>query len=249
MEPQVTELLKQDSFGRVERIEVVGPAGAVATSYVRRVAAGGRLPGSAFVARRLLARERRALARLGDLDGVPGLREDVPMEAGVGSASVLVRSWIPGTALHSARTLPRDFFERLEDLVRALHDRRVCHNDLHKEANVLVRPDGSPALVDFQLSSVHGSLGRTFEVRVSEDLRHVEKHARRYRLAGRPAPAGEPQRTRRSFGSALWRRTGKPLYNLVTRRILGWQDGEPRRASSGPWPEWGPPLGPDQGRD
>ena len=41
-----------------------------------------------------------------------------------------------------------------------------------------------------------------------------------------------------------WRRFGKPVYVLVTRRLLRTRDGEERRPSSGPWPEWSEPLGP-----
>jgi hypothetical protein len=75
----------------------------------------------------------------------------------------------------------------------------------------------------------------------------VDKHARRYLRPGRgPAGAAAPPGPRppRSLTARLWRRLAKPLYNLVTRRVLGTRDGEARRASSGPWPRWTPPLGP-----
>ena len=91
---------------------------------------------------------------------------------------------------------------------------------------------------------------RAFAVRCREDLRHVRKHRRRYELQGDPsrrgmaAPAG-----RRSAVAWLWMRLGKPVYNLVTRRLLRTRDGEPRRSSSGPWPEWTSPVGPRTGAD
>jgi len=245
--PQVTRELKLDELGRVELVD--GPAGPA----VRRVACGGGLPGSRWVAHILMRRERRALRRLEGLRGVAELPE-LPAYVGAQSpggeapraADVLLRSWIEGEPLFAVTELPRDFFERLEDLVRELHDRGVCHNDLHKEPNILVQPDGRPALVDFQLASCHAQRGRRFRTRVAEDLRHVAKHRRVYALGtGLTVSARLPRR--RSWLAALWMLTGKRVYNLVTRRILHTGGGEPRRPSAGPWPTWGPPVTPDRG--
>ena len=120
------------------------------------------------------------------------------------------------------------------------------HNDLHKEQNVLVLEDGRPALVDFQLASVHRARGRPFEARCREDLRHLQKHRRRYTRDGRgpsEQATGAGAGLKRGVVARVWRVTGKPLYNLVTRRLLRTRDGEERRPSSGPWPRWEPPLG------
>ena len=59
-----------------------------------------------------------------------------------------------------------------------------------------------------------------------------------------PEQRGEFHGLPRTGTSALWRRTGKPLYLFVTRRLLRIRDGEERRPSSGPWPEWVEALGP-----
>ena len=240
--PQVARLLKRDAFGRVELL--TGERGAA----VRRVAGGA--PAVRLVARLLLGRERRALRRLAGLEGVPALLESdgwlayraAPSADGRAprGADVLLRSWAEGVPLHEAQALPRDFFERLEDLVRELHALGVCHNDLHKEPNVLVLPDGRPHVVDFQLASLHPRAGRGFDVRAREDLRHVDKHRRRYQARGAEEPGGPP----RSTTAELWRRWGKPLYNALTRRLLRRADGEPRRPRGGPWPRWTPALGP-----
>jgi RIO-like serine/threonine protein kinase len=239
--PRVEALLKRDALGRVELLEWRG------ARRVRRVACGGSLPGSAAVARALLARERRALERLADLDGVPRLESAAHWRAGHLERAVLVREFTAGTPLHLATSLPEDFFAHLAALVTRLHARGVCHNDLHKEQNVIVRPDGRPALIDFQLASVHPRGGRLFRSRVHDDLRHVDKHARRYLRPGRgPARVAPPSGARppRSLTALLWRRSVKPLYNLVTRALPGARDGEARRDSRGPWPRWTPPLGP-----
>jgi hypothetical protein len=237
------QVLKRDVFGRVERLERAGEL------RVLRVACGSRVPLSGLVARILLGRERRALERLDGLAGVPALERDPSWSVRgeqVAPRELLVRAWLPGEPLHLAESLPADFFEHLAALVRRMHARGVCHNDLHKEQNVVVAPDGTPGLIDFQLASVHARRGRSFAARVHDDLRHVDKHARRYLRPGRgpagvAAPGGE--RPARTTVAALWRRTVKPLYQLVTRRMLRTRDGEARRPSSGPWPRWTPPLG------
>jgi hypothetical protein len=221
-------VLKRDALGRVE---LVRTAGALA---VRRVAEGGTLPGSRWVARILLARERRALAALAGLPGVARILGDE-------GAGALLRSYLPGEPLCRAARLPRDFFERLEELVRSLHERGVCHNDLHKEANVLVGEDGFPGLVDFQLASLHPRRGRTFAVRAREDLRHVWKHRSHYFRAlgvADPLPAAPP----RSALAEAWRCLGKPLYRRI--RFRSALDGEARRMAGDPWPSWGEPVGP-----
>jgi RIO-like serine/threonine protein kinase len=239
-EQQAITVLKRDQLGRVERIEGArGP-------YVRRVACGGTLPGSAWLARVFARREQRALLALAGLEGVPALIAEPRPEA-----QHVLRSWIEGRPLARAEELPEDFFEHLDRLVHALHARGVCHNDLHKEQNILVGSDGLPSLVDFQLASVHARRGALFASRAREDLRHVEKHRRRYTRLGR-GPRGRMQsgagaEYRRSWLARAWRRGVKPLYEFATRRLLRTKDGEERRSESGPWPRWSPPVGARRG--
>lgn len=232
---QAPELHKRDGFGRVERVGIDGSA------FARRTAEGGSVPGSGWIARRLLARERRALRALAGVDGVP-------VERGAADPRVLLRTWVEGVPLSRAASIPADFFDRLDELVQAVHARGVCHNDLHKESNVLVGVDGQPWLIDFQLASLHPRGGRTFESRRRDDLRHVEKHRRRYTRDGR-GPGGVESRGAgsgipRSGLARAWRRCGKPLYVALTRGVLGTRDGgDAQRAPKGPWPAWTPPVG------
>ncbi len=230
----VVRELKRDALGRVELL--AGRNGLL----VRRVACGNGFPGSRAIAHLLMRRERRALAALAGLHGVPALVDDdaaARVRAADGTPiarqDVLLRSWIDGTSLCTADTLPMDFFELLADLVRDLHDRGVCHNDLHKENNVQVGADGRPCLVDFQLASVHAGRGPLFRSRAREDLRHVEKHRCRYAAEGVVTRRSLPQR---GLIAAIWRQTIKRGYNLVTRRLLPARTGEPRRPREGPWP-------------
>lgn len=219
--------LKRDVFGRVELLR--GPAGLC----VRRVACGNGWPGTRWIARLLLRREVRALAILSGLCAVPQLLGGDSQASGE-----LLRSWCEGEPLWAARELPQDFFDRLRDLVLAMHLRHVCHNDLHKENNILVDREGHPHLVDFQLASVHSRGGWRFRRRSAEDLRHVEKHRRRYEPdASHDTPSVRP------WSARLWQWIVKPAYNVITRRILGYERGEPRRPREGPWPVRTPPIG------
>jgi Phosphotransferase enzyme family len=230
----VERVLKRDVLGRVELVRLG------AGLAVRRVPT--RVPIVAAIARLLQARERRALRVLA---GLPGVTQLLDHRSSLRSAQL--RSWLPGQPLALADPLPRDFFERLEELVRSVHTRGVCHNDLHKEGNILVGDDGRPALIDFQLASVHGRRGRSFRVRAAEDLRHVGKHRSIYcRRMGVDVP-DDGRVARASTAARLWRRLVKPVYNGLTRKTglrARFDSGEPRRRSDGSWPSWTDPVGP-----
>lgn len=237
VEPVEVQVLKRDAFGVVERCCCDDSA------CVRRVASGSRLPGTRWLARWLLRRERRALAALRGVRGVPALVERDPAGCTVPPprGANLVRSWIPGQPLCTAPQLPADFFVLLAELVARIHARGVCHNDLHKENNIVVGADGRPALIDFQLASVHRHRGRRFAARCREDLRHVAKHRLRYERQGRLQPGDLPPRGR---VAALWARLVKPGWGRL-RRALRRADAEPRRPRTGPWPQWTAPVGRD----
>lgn len=229
--------LKADIFGRVELVR--GAEGLL----VRRSARPGRCDPRSVLARALLARERRALLALRGLDGVPQLAR-----ADRGRADELLRTHLAGVPLQRAERLPLDYFDRLDELVVALHARGVCHNDLHKEPNILVDEDGRPALLDFQLASVHaGRRTRSFDVRAGEDLRHAEKHRRRYAAHGGAqagmVASGRGAGRRRSALALVWRKAGKPLWDWLRGSLLRTRELEGGRPNAGPWPEWIAPAG------
>ena len=130
---------------------------------------------------------------------------------------------------------PRDpgYFRAAARLLRRLHAANVIHNDLAKETNWLVTPDGRPALVDFQLATTlrprrpfdesrRGPLARALG---HDDLRHLLKHKRSY------VPDNLTARERKilatpSLASRAWMASGKKIYLFITRRVLGWQDRE-----------------------
>jgi predicted Ser/Thr protein kinase len=170
-----------------------------------------------WLARRLLLREARSLAALDGIDGVPMLLSRKRDE--------LRRSYMEGEPLHVARPGDVAWFAAAARLLRQLHRAGVCHNDLAKEPNLLVRADGAPGIIDFQLAWYSRKRSRLFRVAAYEDLRHLLKHKRSYR------PDLLTERERRilanpSPASRLFRGTVKPVYLFVTRRLLRWSDRE-----------------------
>ncbi len=170
-----------------------------------------------WLARHLARREAAALRQLADLARVPRLLSS--------HGGIVVREWIEGAPMQEAQPRDRRYFREALRLVRQLHARHVVHNDLAKEPNWLVTPDGLPALVDFQLAVYAPRRGRLFRALAHDDVRHLLKHKRSY------LPERLTARERRvlatpSLIARSWRATGKRLYSFVTRRLLRWSDRE-----------------------
>jgi len=202
-------LLKSDVFGTITRDG----------DTVVRDARGAR-PWARRLALHLMRREHRALTRLALGRGIDGIPRVLELSAGV-----LTRTWIDGAPMQIAQ--PRDpaYFRAAAHLVRRLHAANVIHNDLAKETNWLVTPDGRPALVDFQLAMTVTRRGPVARALGHDDIRHLLKHKRSY------LPAALTARERRilakpSLPSRLWMASGKRVYLFVTRRIFRWRDRE-----------------------
>lgn len=208
-------LLKADLFGRVERWDSSDEHGCAVAEVRRQCAAAAR--GCGWLARRLAAREARALQRLAGLAGVPRLY--------AWDGACLRRSWQEGQALQRARPAEAEYFAGALALLARVHRRGVTHNDLAKEPNWLVTPERRAALVDFQLASVWRRRGRRFRLAAREDLRHLLKHKRSY-CPQALTPRERALLARPSWAARLWRWTYKPVYRLVTRGLLGWADRE-----------------------
>ncbi len=98
----------------------------------------------------MVRRELRALERL---QGVPGIAAD-PFRL---SPFALAYRHIPGITLKEARrtgTVTPEFFKQLEDTVQRMHGRGIVHLDIRYMRNILITPEGAPALLDFQSSLV-----------------------------------------------------------------------------------------------
>ena len=207
---ETVRVLKRDEVGVIEL--VVDAAG----ERIRRD------PGRAvavlrWMARWVAANEARALRQLPQSDHCPRLL--------AWDGRQLERSYIPGRPLHQARPTEPEFYHRARRLLGWLHRHGVAHNDLAKEANWLVMPDGRPALVDFQLAWRGAPRGRFFRMLAHEDLRHLLKHKRRY-CPHCVTPVEWRVLARRSWLRQVWFATFKPVYQFVTRKLFNWRDNE-----------------------
>jgi RIO-like serine/threonine protein kinase len=201
--------LKSDIFGTIPR---------VGDTVVRDTR--NAKPWARALALHLMWREHRALTRLALGQGTRGVPAVLSFEP-----RVLTRRWIEGAPMHQAK--PRDpaYFREAARLVRRLHAANVIHNDLAKETNWLVTPEGKPALVDFQLAMTVAKRGALVRALGHDDMRHLLKHKRSY------LPEELTTREKRilatpSLASRAWMASGKKLYLFVTRRILHWRDRE-----------------------
>jgi hypothetical protein len=97
------------------------------------------------VGRFLVGRELRALQRLGGLPGVPAQAFRV-------DAVSMAARYVPGRALADTPDGPFDtgFLLALESLLRQVHARGIVHLDTRGGGNLLIQPDGAPAIIDFQ---------------------------------------------------------------------------------------------------
>ena len=206
--------LKADFFSRSDFGQFT--ADGVETPAVRRDIGFSRL-WLRIIALWFGRRERRALERLMNIDDTPTLL--------YATRRVIVRSWISGKPMQEAE--PRDpaYYRAARLLLIRLHRAGVAHNDLAKQQNWLVKDDGTPALIDFQLASTRNRRTRIFRTMAREDIRHLLKHKRMY-CPDALTPSEKRMLATPSLVSRVWRKTGKVAYNFVTRRILHWQDGE-----------------------
>jgi acyl-CoA synthetase (AMP-forming)/AMP-acid ligase II len=208
-------LLKRDVFSTVERGRFRDDAGEV-DAVLRRL---DQVPLWSYpLARHLFARERRALTLARDLDVGPKL-----LWAG---RKALVRGFIDGVALHLAR--PHGdiaYFRSAKSALRKLHRAGICHNDLAKEQNWLVGRDGRAYLTDFQLAVCFKTRSRLFRIAAYEDLRHLLKHKRSYAPQAL-TPMERKILARKSFVASLWLKTGKKVYQAITRGLFNFTDRE-----------------------
>ncbi len=203
------QVLKKDVFGSITRV------GDTVVRDARHARSWARM-----LARHLMRREHRALTRLALGNGIEGVPRVLEYRS-----HLLARSWIEGAPMHIAK--PRDpaYFRAAFKLLRRLHAARVIHNDLAKETNWLVTPEGQPALVDFQLAMTltrRGPLARSLG---HDDIRHLLKHKRAY-LPERLTAREKRILATPSLLSRAWMASGKQVYLFVTRRIFHWRDRE-----------------------
>jgi hypothetical protein len=187
-------------------------------------------------------REYQVYRRVADLPGVPPLGPRAGWDG-------YFHEFIPGRTLKEIRRrepLPDNFFPRLEETLRLIHERRIYYLDLAKSDNVIVGDDGRPYLIDFQISicfpparsfpgRMLGSLFRFFQ---AEDYYHYCKHKRRHRRDQLTREEWECSR-RTPFGR-FWRRwiwtpylaVKRLIYPHGSNEIIWWKWRQPGRRCS-----------------
>lgn len=163
---------------------------------------------------------RREIAALRAVDGIAGVPKLFSVDR-----DGLFRSWSDGTPLHLARPSDPSWYRDAHRLLRDFRRRGITHNDLAKPQNWLMTPDGRAAVIDFQLASRHRRKGPLFRLMAYEDFRHLLKQQRAF-APHLMTPTARRVLARRSLPSRIWMATGKKLYNLVTRGLFRWSDGE-----------------------
>ncbi|MEZ5820259.1 MAG: serine/threonine protein kinase [Xanthobacteraceae bacterium] len=208
-------LLKRDVFSIVERgrFRIDGDE---VDGVLRRL---DEVPWwSLGLALHLFSRERRALKRARNLDVGPKLLWS--------GRRALVRGFIDGVALHLAK--PRGdlaYFRSAKQALHRLHRAGICHNDLAKEQNWLVGRDGRAYLTDFQLAACFPRRNWLFRVAAYEDLRHMLKHKRSYAPEAL-TPKERKILARKSLVASVWLKTGKKVYQAITRGLFNFRDRE-----------------------
>ncbi len=230
-------MLKRDLLGSVCRIDMPAQGSHAGSACIERDTRDARW-WLRLAARRLAAREARALAALQQVPGLPRLLQ--------WDGHRLRRSWLDGQPMQ--RIQPRDpaYYREALRLVRRLHAAGVVHNDLAKEPNWLVAPDGSPAVVDFQLAMRPRYRGWRFRALAYDDLRHLleaqahvlpgathgaaTRHPRAPLLAGRDLDAHG--QTCLSVGNAGIAGLVRPRRGRRPRPLSGRDDPEPMSQGS-----------------
>jgi RIO-like serine/threonine protein kinase len=135
------KLLRDGRFAnaRVERVRIDG------TDWIFKDFASRAFLVRHTVGRFLLDREVRALRRLEGLRGIPSQAFRV-------DGSSMAARFVPGRALADIPNGPvaSDYLVALEALLRQVHARGLVHLDTRGGGNLLIGPDGSPGIIDFQ---------------------------------------------------------------------------------------------------
>jgi hypothetical protein len=135
---QASTVIYNNKKTLVERIEL--PDGIYARKTVKP------LFGQHF-AEGLCAREVRALEQL---EGVPGIQQLVVQD----SPTSFISTFIEGTTVRDAQTVPQGYFDRLATVLTTMHDYGVADLDFGHSCDLMIDPEGNPHVIDLAASLV-----------------------------------------------------------------------------------------------
>ncbi len=109
-----------------------------------------------------------------------GLAPAIPVYLGRLDAVSFAMEYVDAKPLDHCDEPPAGFFDRLVELFQAVHGCGVAYVDSNKRSNILVRPNGEPCLIDFQISQRRTVLTWWFiRYLQRKDIYHTLKHKRR----------------------------------------------------------------------
>jgi RIO-like serine/threonine protein kinase len=166
----------------------------------------------------LSCHETHILRRLSNLQGTPRFLSHY-------GKTGFMYECIEGWPLNEDKKLPDDFFDKLLNLLRQIHQHDIVYLDMNKRSNILLGSDKQPYLVDFQISLHIGErlliwrwLSKYLRDTLQKaDIYHLFKHKRK--LCPQLLKPQEQAMSRRiSTLIGLHRLAATPLRNL--RRSL-----------------------------
>jgi hypothetical protein len=180
-----------------------------------------------WLGRWLAKREARALCLL---NGIAGMPSDAGAVWTVGKhlRSAIAHPYIDGHPLHIDEKPANNFFSRLREMLREMHERGVAYVDLNKRENIIVQNDGAPALVDFQLHFAPSPWALRlppvqwlFHELQAGDLYHLHKHIAWHRPDLLPVSERDWSRLQPVTGR-IWRALYVWPMQLFRRKLLVW---------------------------
>ena len=177
---RLRELFKHDSWAATALYE--SPDGVLRVVKLHRQASFLGLP-LGWLGRRTANNEKKLLEHLAGLQGIPALSGVVRVEGAVLRHAV-AREYVAGHPLGYRELVSDTFFRDLDNLLEEMHKRRTVYVDLHKRENIIVREQGDPCLIDFQISLIWPSwlpAGPLFRIFARSDKYHLMKHWSRCR--------------------------------------------------------------------
>ncbi len=98
-----------------------------------------------WLGKMLCEHEISILNRLSRLDCVPHLLSRYDQTG-------FIYGYIDGSTLDDVTAVPDDFFDKFVVVLRQIHKADIAYVDMNKRSNIIVAPDGSPRIIDFQIS-------------------------------------------------------------------------------------------------